>query len=81
MSNVTKIRPLREPISSYCTLMTIEEFKSDVADGALIDYDGFGYMSDGKFEFTEWEVVPSDVERRPRVFTDPRFSFVAWYNR
>lgn len=75
------IRPLREAISSYCTLMTIADFKSDVEAGALIDYDGFGCMSDGKFEFTEWEITPSDVKRRPRVFTDPRFTHVTWYNK
>ena len=67
------------PLESHCgDLMTIEDFVSDVNSKCLIDYDGFGYYSDGK-EVSNIIVYPSEVEKKGVVSNS--WSHVMWFNR
>lgn len=63
-----------EPIPDYGDLMTIEEYMECVNGGGFVDYDGFGYASDGKVMFTEKRIRPSDGE--PFGYTH-----VVWFNK
>jgi hypothetical protein len=70
-----------KPIPDYCDLMTIENWIDLCKDGVFIDYDGFGYFSDGEVEFDEeGEVYPSML-KHPKKFNPKHHKFIAWYNR
>ena len=58
-------------------MMTIQSFKEACMSGMFIDYDGFGYYSDGEKE-SSIIVVPSDWKKD---LIDHRWSHVIWYNR
>lgn len=59
-------------------LFTLEEFIKNCKSGGFTDYDGFGYYSDGEYEYEGYVVLPSyvlagNVKRK--------FSHVIWFNR
>ncbi len=55
--------------------MTVAAFKERVADGAFIDYDGFGSpLKDGRM--ADVLFYPSQVEELP-----PDATHILWYNR
>ena len=58
-------------------LFTLKEWIDSVKCGALINYDGVGYYSDGKVIFDK-EVMPSDLFIEQ---VDKSFSHIMWYNR
>ena len=58
-------------------IMTMEDFKSAVKCGALIDYDGWGYYAVGDCE-TKIMVKPSDVSNGRLLEFYPN---IIWYNR
>lgn len=64
-------------ISERGHLMTLEEFIEDCESRCLIDYDGWGYYSDGKGMVTI-PVFPSDVTEGD---IDKTFTHVVWFNR
>lgn len=67
-----------EPIDKFAALMTLEDFVKACEVGAFIDYDGFGYYSDGKVQFPEEIVSPSDIMKGSMR---PDRSHVVWFNR
>ena len=58
-------------VPDYADLMTVEDWKSAVADGCFCNYDGSGY----------W--VKDNMESRDEVFGTPQLdaTHVAWYNK
>ncbi len=70
--------PGERPISDYGDLMELDAFICDCLGGNFIDYDGYGYYSDGKNEWPSLIVKPSDIIAG-RI--DPRFTHVLWFNR
>ena len=68
---------MKKPIPDYGTLMTLTEFTEDCKLGCLINYDGYGYYSDGK-TMTEILIRPSDV-MSGRV--NQKYTHVVWFNR
>jgi hypothetical protein len=65
-------------ISEYDDVMTMAQFISQCSIGAIIDYDGSGNYSDGKYIFTDKHVVPSDI---PAGKLDTSYSHVVWFNK
>ena len=58
-------------VPDYADIMTVEDWKSAVADGCFCNYDGSGYwVKDGK-------------QSRDEVFGTPQLdaTHVAWYNK
>jgi len=53
------------------------DFKENCLNGSFIDYDGFGYYSDGKME-SDIHILPSDFKNGV-VRKD--FEYVVWYNK
>ena len=62
---------------SIGNLYTMDDFKEDCLNGSFIDYDGFGYYSDGEME-SDIHILPSDI-KSGCVRDD--FDYVVWYNR
>ena len=58
-------------------LMTLDEFIGECKNGNLIDYDGFGYYSDGVKESKD-PVYPSEVLTGEIQY---KWAYVNWYNR
>jgi hypothetical protein len=59
-------------------LMTIGEFIDSVHQGNLIDYDGFGYYSDGKLMLAGLRIYPSAVKAG---YFNTSYSHVVWFNK
>lgn len=58
-------------------IMTVDEFKSDVKNGYLIDYDGFGYaMKEGVGVDDKIVIQPSCLSDIPQDATH-----IVWFNR
>ena len=73
--------PVWEPIPGWLSedgIMTVEEFNNAVECDVFIDYDGYGYWSDGKKQMVNGIIIPSkfNLENVPAGVTH-----VAWYNR
>lgn len=66
-----------KPIPEGACLLKINDWISDVKQGWLIDYDGFGRYSDGK-EMSDIVVYPSDLKKKK---IDKSWSHVVWFNR
>lgn len=58
-------------------VMKIADFIEDCKDGSFIDYDGFGYYSNGN-EKSDKIVKPSDILAGN---IDKNYTHVVWYNR
>jgi hypothetical protein len=70
-------KPTMTKLDDYGDLMTMEHFKGNVECGGFIDYDGYGYYSDGKKK-SNITVYPSDIVSGQ--YRDD-FTHVVWYNR
>ena len=70
--DVSKEQPIEEG-----DVYTMEQFKEYCEDGSFIDYDGWGYLSNGKVEY-DIQIVPTDIGFHTY---DKCFSHVVWYNR
>ena len=69
-----------EPLPDYGHLMTLKEFISNVKCGGFIDYDGFGYYSNG----TEMVSNPDSPVRPSHVkkgLINKSYSHIVWFNR
>ena len=64
-------------IPSYGKLMTLKEFIENVKSGCFVNYDGYGYYSDGK-EMSDELVRPSDVRNGG---VNDKWTHVVWFNR
>lgn len=65
------------PLPDCGDLMTLDEFIEDCKSGCFIDYDGYGYYSDGVYE-TDIKVYPSNVLDGEIQY---KWTHVNWYNR
>lgn len=61
-------------IPEYGDLMTLEVWLELVEDGMFTDYDGTGYISDGKMYGSE--IFPSEKDRIPEGVTH-----IVWFNK
>lgn len=69
--------PKFDELPDYGDVMSLEDFKGNVACGGFIDYDGYGhYVRDGKE--SNIEIYPSDV-RHGSIRDD--FDTIIWFNR
>lgn len=68
----------KEPISEYGDVMSLEQWRGAVGCGCFIDYDGFGYYSDGIVMFIEHVALPSEVGT---VTPPAETTHVVWFNR
>lgn len=68
---------MEKEIPDYGKRIPIVEFIECCNDGLFIDYDGFGYYSDGK-TMTDLIVRPSDIMEGK---IQREFPFVIWFNR
>lgn len=68
----------RELLDQEDSLYTLQEFIEQVKSGGFIDYDGFGYYSDGKYQYPTEEVYPSTVAAGK---INRKFSHVVWFNK
>ena len=59
-------------------VMTLEEWRACCDCGGFIDYDGFGYYSDGKVMWTDHTAHPSE---RNLVKPPEGTTHVVWFNR
>jgi len=67
--------------NEYGDIMTIEEFLEDVELGALMDYDGHGFLANESQE-TNIMVKPSNVDIVLAKYNDKlNLQFVVWYDR
>lgn len=66
---------MKEKISKFADVFTMEEFAQACLDGAFVDSDGSGYYADGEYEYES--VRPSQI--RSGKFKG--YSHVAWYNK
>jgi len=76
-----EIRMLLTPefhdLPDFGDVMSLKDFKANVACGGFIDYDGYGhYIKDGKE--SNIEIYPSDI-RHGSIRDD--FDTIIWYNR
>lgn len=58
------------------SLMTVQQFKNDVTDGMLIDYDGHGHPVKDMMMKPNTYVYPSRIRKIPKDATH-----IMWYNR
>ena len=58
-------------------LMTVDEYLDCVGCGAFIDYDGFGFASNGTHEDMDTFIYPSDGDK----FIPTDATHIMWYNR
>lgn len=58
-------------------LITLGEYSDCVSNKYLIDYDGHGYASDGKFYSRKYRVIPSKFPND----IPPGTTHIVWYNR
>lgn len=65
-------------IPPYGDLMTSKKFIQYCVGKWFIDYDGYGYYSDGKILFDDFIVYPSDIIEGKINYI---FSHVVWFNR
>jgi hypothetical protein len=71
VANYNKLADSRDHI------MTVDEFKSDVKNGYLINYDGFGYpMKEGTGVDDKIVIQPSNISDIPQDATH-----IVWFNR
>jgi hypothetical protein len=66
------MKALYEKLGKDDDVFTMQEWLDMVKCGALIDYDGFGYYSDGKYAYREnWADVvrPSDADNVDKSFS------------
>lgn len=61
-------------------LYTLEEFAQSVQDGSLADYDGTGYLSDGKYSYAI-AVQPSTFSIKQALDFKSGFTHVLWFNK
>ncbi len=69
------MRPINPDDLAY--MYPLEEFVDMCESGCFIDYDGFGYYSDGTTE-SDNKVYPSDIVGGE---VDRDWTHVVWYNR
>jgi len=60
-------------------IMTLKSFIGLCREGNFIDYDGFGYLSDGKIADESVMIWPSDA--RERDFDTKGYTHILWFNR
>jgi hypothetical protein len=79
-----------ESLPNYGDLFTIVDFKRDVDCGALLDYDGYGYLSNGYQVAYDFVVYPSLFKRgkvafeykKKEIIDIPKWAtHVIWFNR
>ena len=58
------------------TIYTVSEFKRDVENGCLVDYDGHGYPSRNGYMDVEIVIKPSRIGKIPADATH-----IVWYNK
>ena len=66
-------------IIGFGDVIPVREFQKCVKSGSFIDYDGFGYLHDGKIE-TELSVWDIDWTTLTKDFMT-KYPFVLWYNK
>jgi len=71
------LKPKMKKLSEFGDLMTLQDFKECCECGGFIDYDGYGYYSDGKMQ-SDIAIYPSDI-MSGKYRKD--FSHVVWFNR
>ena len=81
MTMISFFKSKGQPIEIGDHLMTMEEWLECVDCGGFIDYDGYGYLSDGKLKYPDHQIWPSDVERLGDKFNPKQFTHVVWFNR
>jgi antitoxin component of RelBE/YafQ-DinJ toxin-antitoxin module len=57
-------------------LIPMEKFVRMIEQGIIMDYDGFGFVSDGEYEYYSIICDSSWLKEQPE-----RFTHVIWYNR
>ena len=70
-----------EPIYDFMSkkdLIPIDQFKNMCDCGAFIDYDGYGYYSDGELVDYSFTLRPSHVRKNG---LDQKFTHILWLNR
>ena len=73
--NLNNTTMFTEDIPNYGDLFTLEEWLKDCKNGFLIDYDGFGHPSDGKYMSNVF-MKPSKRNDYPEGTTH-----IVWFNR
>jgi len=66
------------PNPEFCDLMTMEDWIGCVECGGFIDYDGYGYYSDGEKQFSHINVYPSMLASGK---LDRSWSHIVWFNK
>lgn len=66
----------KRPIPDYGDKMRLQDFIVDCFNDCLIDYDGYGYYSDGEFMYGR--VYPSEICNGDFKIDYP---FIIWFNR
>ena len=56
--------------------MSVDEFRSEVASGSFIDYDGSGYAVKGELVDTSQPIYPSSVDMIPDDAEQ-----IVWFNK
>ena len=83
-NNEKKIKLLQDATMDELTspdfsdLMTMEDWVSTVECGGFIDYDGYGYYSDGEKQFSHINVYPSMLASGK---LDRSWSHIVWFNK
>lgn len=62
-------------------LMTLDDWIEDVEIGALIDYDGHGYMANATEHDETIQVLPSEVRAIERECKACGHTHILWFNR
>ena len=57
------MKPIFELHPDYGTLYTIEQFRENVKSNCITDYDGHGYLSNGKEKAKNFVVYPSQFKK------------------
>ena len=65
------------PEPDYCDMMTVSEFVECVDSGCFIDFDGFGYPSNGTHMDPNIHVNPSEV---PDCIPSDA-THIVWFNK
>ncbi len=63
----------RQKIPDFGDIQTREDFEEMVKDGFFTDYDGYGYYSDGEYEYHMIETLTEPLEEG--------WTHIIWYNK
>ena len=81
MREIKLIEPIvYEDTPSYGDLMTIDSFEQCCKDGGFIDYDGYGNYATA-FKMSNKTIRPSQVVNGTKLFNNPEFTHVVWFNK